>query len=296
MTIWARIKKFFLEDSWFFWIFRDWHKRQVEKAASRLLPKKDSRTPEELSAEEYYQKLIDPSPLDLRSQTFFKFLLDYIFLLYLDGNLTNQDIEQLLRLNNPYEINRYVDRLIRSSELQGTLAEDIMQQQDKGESLDDLYQVILPDYAYDKQKQEVKIKSFADLKQIIQDSAEELEKQQKMIKLAKLQQAQKLQQEKRQKQILANSPEVAEMLGRDSFHSEQQQIDQKAGILWQEIEKLKNRVVVRKAPKADETEKGQALNKTEAEMSPSELIAYKRRVLRKLREDMNKGPGLSIKT
>lgn len=246
----------------------------------------------EMSTEEFYEHLTNTGDLEKDSTVFFRFLLEYLITAYLDGDLTEDDVQKMLALENPYEMNRYLERAVRSAKMQGTLLEELMSYQEHGGDAKELYSMILPEYAYDQEKKDLKVKSFAELKNAVKDSMENLAEQKRLIELAKMQQAEQERLEEMRRNMLAGSPEIAELISQDNFQTDTEEKAYTSDILIKEVEQLKNKTVIRRAKTAGPVFR----NKTEAEMSPSELIAYKRKMLQKLRQDMSKHKDLNLKT
>lgn len=247
---------------------------------------------EQMSTEEFYKYLTDPGDLTAGSPQFFNYLLDYILISYLSGDLTESDLNNILKIDNPYEMNRYLDRAVRSAKMQGTILEELAKYQDAGENATELYELVLPEYAYDKEEKELKINTIDDLKNAVKGGMTELAEQKRLMDLAKMQKAEQERLESMRREILARTPEVAEMIGGDGYTSAEKDEVYVSNVLEKEVEQLKKKTVVRQA-KAEQ----HVHNKTEAEMSPSELIAYKKKMLLQLRKDMQHNTGgLNIRT
>lgn len=250
----------------------------------------------QMTEDEFYNYLTKTSGTGRKDNAFYSFMFDYILTAYLDGELDSQALTDLLGIDNPYEMNRYAEKMMRGFKLQGNLYEDLAHYEQKGAGAEELYSLVLPNYIYDKEKKELKIKSFKDMKDAIKASQVEMEKQRRLIEYAKMQAAERTRIKKNNINVLANSPEVAEMiLDNNNFSSEAQEIEKKAHILYDQAEKDKKKVVIRRAKQEVSSS---VSNKRESEMSPAELIAYRRQVLQKLRRDVDssaKGGSLNIR-
>ncbi len=252
---------------------------------------------QEMSEDEFYNYLTDTSGTGRKDKDFYNFMFDYILTAYLDGEIDSKMLTDLIGIDNPYELNRYAEKMMRGFKLQGKLYEDLARYEQKGAGAEELYSLVLPNYIYDKEKKELKIKSFKDMKEAIKASQAEMEKQRRLIEYAKMQAAEKKRIEKNNINVLANSPEVVEMIAdNNDFSSEAQEIEKKAHILYDQAKEDKKKVVIRRAKKESTSS---VSNRRESEMSPAELIAYRRAVLQKLRRDVDssaKGGSLNIRT
>lgn len=281
MNIVQYIKLFFTE------IILDKFSRKLP----HIFPEKKDKSIYEMSTDEFYDYLTKKPDQEEQAIIFFRFMLDYLLTAYLDGQLTSEDLDNILKMDNPYEMNRYIDRAVRSAKMQGTLLEELAKYQESGEKADDLYELILPDYAYDKKEKDLKINNLEDLKNAVKGSMTNLAEQKRLLELAKMQKAEQERLENMRREILARTPEVAELISSDGYTSTEKDEVYVSNVIEKEVDQLKKKTVVRQA----KVNEGLVRNKTEAEMSPSELIAYKKRMLKKLREDMHNRGGLSAR-
>jgi hypothetical protein len=261
------------------------------KKLPNIIAEKKNKSIYEMSTDEFYDYLTKKPDQEEQAITFFRFMLDYLLTAYLDGQLTSEDLDNILKMENPYEMNRYIDRAVRSAKMQGTLLEELAKYQESGEKADDLYELVLPDYAYDKKEKELKINNLDDLKNAVKGSMTNLAEQKRLLDLAKMQKAEQERLENMRREILARTPEVAELISSDGYTSAEKDEVYVSNVIEKEVDQLKKKTVVRQA----KVNEGLVRNKTEAEMSPSELIAYKKKMLKKLREDMHNRGGLSTR-
>lgn len=271
--------------------------RELKESLDKFLDKEQPKIKKsvyEMSSDEFYDHITGPAAEEIAPQEFYQFLLDYILTAYLTGRMEDVDFKKLMALDNPLKVNRYVDRMVRNVHQQGTLLEELLRYQDNPEKSDALYSLILPDYAYDRQTKKVTVNSFNDLKAIVKDSTEELQKQKKLLSLARMQEEEQKRQDDYRAMALANAPEIAELIGADTFQSEAQELAHDSKILNKELEKQKKGMVIRAAQAPDHQ-----VRSGEEDLSPSELIKLKEQLLEKLRNDMNgpqeTGGGMTIR-
>lgn len=246
-----------------------------------------------MSTDEFYDYLVEPKNSEVDKEVFFQFLFEYLVTGFMNGDITKKEMQRIMGIDNPLKINRYVDKMLRNIKMQGSLLDELMRYQNDPEKSQEIYSMILPDYAYDKENKKLKIKNLDDIKKIIGDSVDEMQKQKKDLAMARMQAEEKRRLEEWRKGVLVNSPEIAQLLGKDGYMSEEEKLEDDARIIYTEVEKQRKGTIIRKAVNP---ERHTVISKETSQMSPSELIAYKKKLLSKLRRDIDQNnTGMDVK-
>jgi len=232
----------------------------------------------EMDSDEFYDFLLTGGS----QEAYYDFLLDFLLTGYMDGTIDEKKFKYFLNLDNPLQIGRYVDKLLREAKMQGSIYEEMLKYQNSAEKTENLLTLMMPERATDKKQ----IANLTELKELVKDSAEELQKQKQALAQAKMIAEEKKRQAELRQAVILNSPEAGELLSRDSYAAEQEQIEQTAGMLYEELEKQHKGTVLRQAVNP---EKHSVISKDTSNMSPGELVAYKKKILSKMRNDMSSG-------
>lgn len=244
-----------------------------------------------MSSAEYYAYLTSTKELEVNSEQFYQFVLDYLITGYLHGDLKDVDVQAILGLNNPLQLNRYVDRMIRDARMRGSFMEELVQHalQSQAEP-SPLYTMLFSPTEYDPQTGSFLVKTFADVKRILQDNQQVLQEQKKQLAIARMHAQEKQRQEALRQAIALRTPEAMELVGKDDFLSEDEQNEQGARVVYTELQKQVKGTVIRAAtPERHHVQTPDLQN-----MSPAEQIAYKKKLLAKLRSQ-EKRPDMNIR-
>ncbi|MDR1997035.1 MAG: hypothetical protein LBQ83_01750 [Candidatus Margulisbacteria bacterium] len=240
---------------------------------------------QEMNPDEFYDFLLSGGS----QEEYYDFLLNFLLTGYLDGSIDEQKFKYFLGLSNPLQINRYVDKLLREAKMQGSIYEEMLKYRNSADKQEDLLALLVPERAQDKNKR--KITDVAELKELVKDNAEELQKQKQALAQARMLAAEKKRQEELRQAVILNAPEAGELLTRDTFETEEKQVEQTAGLLYKELTKQQKGTVLRQAVNP---EKHSVISEDTSRMSPGELVAYKKKILSKMRRDMNAGNKMKI--
>jgi hypothetical protein len=267
--------------------------RQTKQVLQQLLKtenltEKDIRT---MSSDEFYTYLTDPADLSTGSEKFYQFLLDYVITGYLHGELKDLDIQALLGLNNPLQLNRYVDRMLRDARMRGSFMEELVAHalQSK-EDPSPLYTMLFSPTEYDPQTGAFMVKSFADVKKVLQENQQVLQEQKKQLAIARMRATEKQRQDALRQKIALQNPESLELAGTDDFVSEDSLVEKDARVVYAELQKQVKGTVIRSAA----AEQHKVQNTDMHELSPSEQIAYKKKLLAKVRAQEQR-PGMNVR-
>ena len=256
---------------------------QLKEVLNKLPGSPPQKSPSEMSSDEFYDFLLSGGS----QESYYDFLLDFLLTGYMDGTIDERKFKYFLNLNNPLQISRYVDKLLREAKMQGSIYEEMLKYQNSAEKSENLLTLLMPERAKDKKQ----ITNLAELKDLVKDSADELQKQKQALAQAKMIAEEKKRQAELRQAVILNSPEAGELLSQDSYAAEQEQIEQTAGLLYEELEKQHKGTVLRQAVNP---EKHSVISKDTSNMSPGELVAYKKKILGKMRSDMNSGSRVKI--
>ncbi|GBR76522.1 hypothetical protein NO2_1055 [Candidatus Termititenax persephonae] len=233
-----------------------------------------------MSSDEFYDFLLAGGAQD----DYYDFLLDFLLVEYLDGRLDEKKFRYFIGLDNPLQIGRFVDKLLREAKMQGSIYEELAKYRDTDARRDDLLTLLLPERKRDAAARR-KINSVTELKDLVKDSAEELQKQKQALAQAKMLAAEKQRQEELRQAVILNAPEAGELLSRDTFAAEEAQLEQTAGLLNAEVLKQQKGTVLGQST-APPPRTHSVVSADTAKMSPGELVAYKKKLLSKMRRDM----------
>lgn len=258
---------------------------QLKEVLNKLPGTPPAKPYQEMTSDEFYDFVLSGG-----SQTeYYDFLLNFLLTGYLDGSIDEKQFKYLLKLDNPLQINRYVDKLLREAKMQGSIYEEMLKYSNAADKQEDLLTLLMPERAKDQSKRQ--ITNFTELKDLVKDSAEELQKQKQALAQARMIAEEKKRQEELRQAVILNSPEAGELIARDTFETEDKQIEQTAEVLYKELEKQHKGTVLNKT--VDPTAHS-VISEDTANMSPGELVAYKKKILSKMRRDMNAGSGTKI--
>jgi hypothetical protein len=258
---------------------------QLKEILNKIPGAPKQKNYQEMTADEFYDFILAGGS----QEDYYDFLLNFLLTGYLDGTIDEQKFKYFLGLNNPLQINRYVDKLLREAKMQGSIYAEMLKYHNSADKQEDLLALLVPERAKDGSKRQ--ISNFSELKDMIKDSAEELQKQKQALAQAKMLAEEKKRQEELRQAVILNSPETGELLARDTFETEEKQIEQAAGILSKELEKQQKGTVLRQAV---DPAKHSVISEDTSRMSPGELVAYKKRILSKMRRDINSSGGARI--
>lgn len=256
---------------------------QLREVLNKLPGDPPAKSPLEMSSDEFYDHLLSGGS----QEAYYDFLLDFLLTGYMDGTIDEKKFRYFLNLDNPLQINRYVDKLLREAKMQGSIYEEMLKYQNSEEKSEDLLTLLMPERAKDKKQ----ITSLSELKDLVKDGAEELQKQKQDIARAQMIAEEKKRQEELRQAVILNSPEAGELIARDMYSEEQEQIEQTAGLLYEELEKQQKGTVLRQAVNPQQHS---VISQDTGKMSPGELVAYKKKILSKMRGDMNAGRSVKI--
>lgn len=244
-----------------------------------------------MSTEEFYQYITDPEAVRVTSEQFYQFVLDYLVTGYLNGELKDLDLQTIFGLNNPLQLTRYVDRMIRDARMRGSFMEELVAHslQAKAEP-SPLYTMLFSPTDYDPQTGSFLVKTFTDMKKVLKDNQQVLQEQKKQLAVARMRAEEKQRQASMRQVIALHNPEAMELAGQDEFITEDRQLEQEAKIVYSELQKQSQGTVVRAAA----TETHHVQNKDVQQMSPSEQIAYKKKLLSKVRAS-GQHPGMNVR-
>ncbi|MDR2431446.1 MAG: hypothetical protein LBD99_04255 [Candidatus Margulisbacteria bacterium] len=257
---------------------------QLKEILNKIPGEPKQKNYQEMTADEFYDFILAGGSQD----DYYDFLLNFLLTGYLDGTIDEPKFRYFLGLNNPLQINRYVDKLLREAKMQGSLYEEMLKYHNSADK-EDLLTLLMPERAKDRSRRQ--IANFSELQDMLKDSAEELQKQKQALAQARMLAEEKKRQEELRQAVILNSPEAGELLARDTFETEEKQIEQAAGILSKELEKQQKGTVLRQAINPA---KHSVISEDTARMSPGELVAYKKRILSKMRRDINTSGGAKI--
>jgi len=258
---------------------------QLKEILNKLPGAPPAKPYQEMTADEFYDFILAGG-----SQTdYYDFLLNFLITGYLDGSIDEKKFKYLLKLDNPLQINRYVDKLLREAQMQGSIYEEMLKYRDSTDKQEDLLTLLMPERA--KQAGKRQVTNFTELKDMVKDSAEELQKQKQALAQARMVAEEKQRQAEMRKALILNSPEAGELLAKDTYETEDRQTEKTAEMLYAELQKQQKGTVLHQAvnPSAHSV-----ISEDTANMSPGELVAYKKKILSKMRRDMNTGSDTKI--
>jgi len=231
-------------------------------------PKKEKKI-HEMNNHEFYNYI---SNINTLHSSFLDFLFDYISTSYINGDLTEDDIEAILKQSSPLNMKKYIDKKLADMKYHYNMAEEIMSYSQKGTG-SQVIQEIKPD------NKESHIKSSNQFKKLFKSFFPDMKTIRKdMIKNKMILDEQKRIANQR-KRIITNAPESLDLVKtKDKFSSQKNQKKSRKDLVEKESKKEeKKKVLIRKSQK---------------DMTPSELIAEKK----KLQSKTRKGSSLDIKT
>ncbi|MDR2428764.1 MAG: hypothetical protein LBD62_03045 [Candidatus Margulisbacteria bacterium] len=235
----------------------------------------------EMDSGEFYDFLLSGGS----QEQYYDFLLNFLLTGYLDGTLDERKFRYFVGLDNPLQINRYVDKLLREAKMQGSIYAELLKYSNADDKKEDLLTMLMPEHKPAGEKR--RLNSVADLKDLLKDNAEELQAQKRALALARMQEAEQKRQEALRQAIVLNAPETAELLAKDTFMTEQTEITQTAELLSVELEKQQKGTVLGQS--AAPVQAHSVISADTSKMSPGELVAYKKKILSKMRRDINAG-------
>ncbi|MFC1517635.1 hypothetical protein ACFL5G_03655 [Candidatus Margulisiibacteriota bacterium] len=207
---------------------------------------------------------------------YFLIFTEQLLKMIVDGELTQEDLEEMLQSANPLREKR-IARLV-DEELQevirggkGKVPEETVVIQEKSKESSAMNKDMLK-------------RSLLFVQDIFQPNDKSSIMVDDRVKIAQKKQWELEQKrlEAYKKAVLANSPEFLEMLGKDEYESEAKQAARENKIVRKEEQKLRARMVKDTIP-----------IKRPREKTPKELAAEKLRIIRKMREEMGRGLTLS---
>ena len=256
-------------------------RRHLRAILSKVPGEPPRKSLTEMSADEFYDFLrAGGSQAD-----YYDFLLDFLLVEYLDGKLDEKKFRYFIGLDNPLQINRFVDKLLREAKMQGSIYEELAKYNDTDTRKDDLLALLMPERRQNPAEPRRKINSMTELKDLVKDSAEELQKQKQALAQARMIAEEKQRQEELRRAVILSAPEAGELLGRDTYAAEETEIEATAGLLNAElIKQQKGTVLGQSAAPAPRTHS--VVSADTSQMSPGELVAYKKKLLSKMRKDL----------
>lgn len=266
--------------------------RQTKKALQQLLQQQTPTDIHAMSAMEFYAHITDTTALQPTSEQFYQFLLDYVITAYVHGELEEAEMQRLLGSQNPLQLGRFVDRMIRDARMKGSFMEELVAHaMQTKEEASPLYTMLFSPTEYDPHTGSFMVKTFADVKKILSEHQQTLQDQKQQLAVARMRAAEKQRQDEARRIIAMNNPEAVEATGTDAFVTEDQQLEHDARILHTEIQKQAKGTVIRSA--MADTHKVQSPDMQQ--LSPAEQIAYKKKLLAKVRrEDGQAGMNIRI--
>ncbi|MDR1323972.1 MAG: hypothetical protein LBK68_05995 [Candidatus Margulisbacteria bacterium] len=235
----------------------------------------------EMDSGEFYDFLLKGGS----QEQYYDFLLNFLLTGYLDGTIDEKKFRYFVGLDNPLQISRYVDKLLREAKMQGSIYAELLKYGNADDKKEDLLTMLMPEHK--RTGGERKLNSVSELKDLLKDNAEELQTQKRALALAQMQEAERKRLEALRQAIVLNSPETGELLAKDTFMTEQTEIAQTANLLSEELEKQQKGTVLGQS--AAPAQKHSVISADTSRMSPGELVAYKKKILSKMRRDVNAG-------
>ena len=256
--------------------------QQTRQILKSLITPAHAKELHDMSATEYYDFLTSTDDLKPTSQNYYQFVLDYLVTGYLHGELNDLDVTKILGLNNPLQLNRYVDRMIRDAHMKGSFIEELMQHslQDQTEP-SPLYSMLFSPTEYDAETGSFLVKSFEDVKKVLETHQQTLQVQKKQLAIARMHLEEKQRQDAIRQAIAVNNPEAMELVSNDAFISEDQSVEHDARVVYDELKKQQRGTLIRAA----QEQQHKVVSPDIQDLSPAEQIAYKKKLLAKVRGD-----------
>lgn len=244
--------------------------RQLIEKFHELFPAAEPmKSLDQMNSQEFYDYL-----LNYQSESYLDFLFDYITTAYLEGDLSAKDIATIVNAPSATEIKNYIDSKLTDIKYHYSMAEEILKYQDQGSQL---LKEILPT---NKKTAKYKIKTIENLKRILSDNFTDFENMKKQLAKAKMIKSENERLAKQRKMILANAPEALELVkNKDKYDSTQESKQKLSTIIDTESQKEEKKKVL--------------LRRANRQLTPSQLIAEKKRLINQLNQ---KQSGLNLKT
>jgi hypothetical protein len=223
----------------------------------------------ELNDQEFYDYLRGQDNLQ---GAFLDFLMDYISIAYLENDISTKDIDYILKMTNAFDIKNYLDQKVNEIKYRYTLAQEIMNYS-RNKNGNEISQLVSPDETTDK------LQTVEQLKQNLERSMPSMEQMKKDLAKVQMIKAEQERISKQRKRIVTNAPEALELTKiPDRYASElQKQQEHQQAVQKESAQEERKKVILRKAP---------------VPLTPSEMIAEKKKLLEKTK----RRKGLDIKT
>jgi len=258
-------------------------RKNMEKFNELFPPPPQTKDINKMNSQEFYEYILNHQTAN---ESFLDFLFDYITTAYLEGALSSQDIANIVKAPSALEIKNYIDNRLSDLKYKYSLAEEILNYSGKSQG-SELLKELLPNQIENKEKnnkENYKIKTIKNLKRLLKTNFPDMENMKKEMEKVKMIRAEKDRIVKQRKIILANSPEALDLVKKkDGYASEKNQKTVTKNFINQESKNEEQKKVI--------------LRKVKKPMTPSELIAEKKRVMQKLNsQQQSKSSGLNLKT